>query len=401
MSAWRQGKVQEPVEPVRFKPISRGDDTRRFPCEQCGALVTFEPGSNELVCDYCNHRTPIDRAEGLIREYNLKEALSWLSKAGPAAERPATQCESCAAEFDFDRHVHSGECPFCGTPIVVGTGSSKHIKPRSLLPFRITENEAEEQFRKWLKGLWFAPGKMKRHARKDAALAGVYVPFWTYDSQTNTQYVGERGDAYMVPQSYTTVENGRRVRRTRMVRKVRWRPVRGRVRRFFDDVLVGATRSLPRKITDSLLPWDLENLTPYNEKYLSGFQSEVYQVDLDQGFDVAVDVMNGIIRRDIARDIGGDHQRIHHADTRHSSTTFKHVLLPVWSAGFRYGDKTYRFVVNGRTGKVRGERPYSIWKIAFTALAAIAAVVLIMAVADESGALDRLLNNVHISTSGW
>ncbi len=393
MSAWRWRQPEKISPGAQLKPATDAGPPRRFPCEQCGALVTFEPGSNELVCDYCNHRTPIERAEGLIQEYNLKEALSWLSKAGPASERPSTQCESCAAEFDFDRHVHSGECPFCGTPIVVGTGSAKHIKPRSLLPFKITEQQADEQFSRWLKGLWFAPGKIKRHARKNAALAGVYVPFWTYDSQTHTQYVGERGDVYMVPQSYTTMENGRSVRRTRMVSKIRWRPVRGRVQRFFDDVLVGATKSLPRKITDSLLPWDLENLTPYNEKYLSGFQSEVYQVDLDQGFDVAVDAMNRIVRNDVARDIGGDHQRIHHADTRHTNTTFKHVLLPVWSAGFKFGKKIYRFVVNGRTGKVRGERPYSAWKIAFAVLGAIVVAVTIMAVADESGALNRLLES--------
>lgn len=393
MAAWRWRQPEEQAPGAQLKPVTGTAAPRRFPCEQCGALVTFEPGTNELVCDYCNHRTPIERAEGLIREYDLKEALSWLSQAGPATERESTQCESCAAEFDFDRHVHSGECPFCGTPIVIGTGSSKHIKPRSLLPFKITESQAEAQFRRWLKGLWFAPGKVKRHARKDASLAGVYVPYWTYDSQTHTQYVGERGDVYMVPESYTTMENGRPVRRTRMVSKIRWRPVRGRVQRFFDDVLVGATRSLPRKITDSLLPWDLENLTPYNEKYLSGFQSEIYQVDLDQGFDVAVDVMNRIIRRDIARDIGGDHQRIHHADTRHTNTTFKHVLLPVWSAGFRFGKKTYRFVVNGRTGKVRGERPYSAWKIAFAVLGALIAIIAILAIADESGALDELIRS--------
>ena len=126
---------------------------------------------------------------------------------------------------------------------------------------------------------------------------------------------------------------------------------------------------------------------------MSGFQSEVYQVDLDQGFDVAVDAMDRIVRNDVARDIGGDHQRIHHADTRHTNTTFKHVLLPVWSAGFRFGKKTYRFVVNGRTGKVRGERPYSAWKIGFAILGAIAVAVAIIAVADESGALNKLFSS--------
>jgi hypothetical protein len=43
--------------------------------------------------------------------------------------------------------------------------------------------------------------------------------------------------------------------------------------------------------------------------------------------------------------------------------TFKHVLLPVWLAAYKYRGKTYRFVVNGQTGRVQGERPYSAFKI--------------------------------------
>ncbi|MEM9975593.1 MAG: primosomal protein N' (replication factor Y) - superfamily II helicase, partial [Pseudomonadota bacterium] len=35
---------------------------------------------------------------------------------------------------------------------------------------------------------------------------------------------------------------------------------------------------------------------------------------------------------------------------------------------YRYNGKSYRFVVNGRTGRVRGERPWSAIKIAFAVL---------------------------------
>jgi hypothetical protein len=50
--------------------------------------------------------------------------------------------------------------------------------------------------------------------------------------------------------------------------------------------------------------------------------------------------------------------------------TFKHILLPVWVAAYRYGGKPYRFVVNGQTGKVQGERPYSAIKIAIAVILA-------------------------------
>ena len=80
--------------------------------------------------------------------------------------------------------------------------------------------------------------------------------------------------------------------------------------------------------------------------------------------------MAQIIRTDVNRAIGGDQQRIQRLHTSHDDTTFKHVLLPLWTAAFNFRGKTYRFVVNGRNGKTRGERPYSIIKIAIAGVCA-------------------------------
>ena len=82
--------------------------------------------------------------------------------------------------------------------------------------------------------------------------------------------------------------------------------------------------------------------------------------------------MQSEIDRDIRRDIGGDEQRITSRNTRYDDVRFKHILLPVWISSYRYADKVYRFVVNGRTGEVQGERPWSAWKIALAVLAALA-----------------------------
>jgi hypothetical protein len=58
-----------------------------------------------------------------------------------------------------------------------------------------------------------------------------------------------------------------------------------------------------------------------------------------------------------------------------SDVTFKHVLLPVWMAAYKFQDRSFRFVVNGQTGKVQGERPWSKWKIAFAILLALVLAV--------------------------
>ncbi len=348
----------------------------------------YRAGVGALECGHCGHRNRIVDTPAVIEEISLHGALKTLQGAAEAAPaNTAIVCPNCAASFDLGDHVHSGECPFCGTPVVSGTGSARPFKPQALLPFRITAVEAREAYRQWLGKLWFAPSSLKHHARSDAGLDGVYVPYWTYDSDTHTTYAGERGDVYYVTQRYTTVRNGRQVNATRQVPRIRWSPASGSTARLFDDVLIGATRTLPRKITDWLEPWDLDALVPYQEDYLSGFGSEVYQVELDEGFVLAQRIMNQVIRGDVRQVIGGDRQRITRLNTTHSRTTFKHILLPVWSAGYQYRGESYRFVVNARTGKVRGERPYSRWKIALAVLASVAALLVFLYLADASGAL--------------
>jgi hypothetical protein len=149
-----------------------------------------------------------------------------------------------------------------------------------------------------------------------------------------------------------------------------------------------ASRSLPTKYTEGLHPWALDKLQPYAVEFLAGFRAEGYTVSLEDGFADARAKMDAVIRRDVRFDIGGDRQRIHSVDTTMSDLTFKHILLPVWLAAYKYRGKTYPFVVNGQTGRVQGERPWSWIKIAFAgiALAVVAAIIGYLIAISENGA---------------
>jgi hypothetical protein len=255
---------------------------------------------------------------------------------------------------------------------VAEAGAFRGIKPGALLPFKISREDGDGRFRAWIKGLWFAPNRLKQYARQEGRLAGVYVPYWTFDSRTTSWYTGERGDDYWDTEHYTVTVNGRSERRTRQVRRTRWRSVSGVVREFFDDVLVLATPSLPAEHARKLEPWDLKNAVPFQPDYLSGFRAETYQVGLEEGFERATRIMDDGIRASVRRDIGGDHQRIHSLNTKHENITFKHVLLPVWICAYRFGERVFRVLINARTGEVQGERPWSWVKIALAVLGALA-----------------------------
>lgn len=370
---------------------------KHFPCTQCGAALNYAVGTQSLKCLYCGHVNAITTATERLREMDFHAAVRRLQNSPQAGSvNEAISCPNCAAQFAWDTHLHSGECPFCGTSVVTQTSESKPLKPKGLLPFKITADTARDSYKNWLNRRWFAPGALKKYARTDTTLNGVYVPYWTYDSDTSTAYHGQRGEVYYITQHYTAKVNGRLVTRTRRVPKVRWYNASGRTSRHFDDVLVGATKTLPRQITDYLAPWDLENLIPYTQDYLAGFGSEVYQVDLDEGFSIAQETMDSVIRSDVRRAIGGDKQRISSLNTHHSDTTFKHVLLPLWTAGFQFRGKTYRFVVNGRTGKVRGERPYSVIKIAMAGIVGAVLAGAALFVLSQTQAMDSVVSSGYI-----
>ena len=302
--------------------------SHRFPCTACGADYRFDPAQDRLACDHCGHTEEIGLTRGpSIRELDFEDALQAKLPAQDIEETRVSQCPNCAAEVEFDAHTHAAECPFCATPVVTDTG-------------------------------------LQDYARKGRAMSGIYVPYWTFDADTTSRYSGERGTVYY--DTITVVRDGKREHQ--QVAKIRWSPARGRVARFFDDVLVLASRSLPKRFTDALEPWDLAALEPYRPEYLAGFRAEGYSVELSEGYEEARAHMARVIERDVKFDIGGDRQRIHDIDTSVKDVTFKHILLPVWLAAYKYRGRSFRFVVNGRTGRVQGERPYSAWKIFFAVL---------------------------------
>jgi len=354
-------------------------ESERFPCARCGAQLRFRPGAAALVCDHCGFENEIaPSAPGpwggeTLREMDYEDAIADRLGAEDEEEIRTAHCEACGADVEFDPSTHAAECPFCASPLVTDTGASRHIKPKGVAPFQLNEGEARSAMRRWLGQLWFAPSELKDYARAGRPMQGVYVPYWTFDADTQTAYSGMRGDVYYVTQYVTVMQDGKPHRVARQVPQIRWSPRSGRVRRWFDDVLVLASRALPKRYTDRLAPWDLAALQPYRPDYLAGFRAEAYTVRLEEGFAEARQIMDRVIERDVRFDIGGDRQQIHQMRTQIADVTFKHILLPVWLAAYKYRGQTYRFVVNGQTGAVEGERPYSTWKIAVAVVAGLLA----------------------------
>jgi len=368
-------------------PSTPPEKVHCYPCPSCGAHLLFEPRDGFLSCPYCGHKEAIPESADQVQERSFEQYLQIRPEQLEqlAANALEVRCQSCGATVTFTPPEVAGQCDFCGVQIVAQPKSADPIlAPEGVLPFRFTQREAETGLRQWLQSRWFAPNALKQFARPDA-INGVYLPFWTYDAYTTSYYAGERGEHYYTSETYSERDSqGREVTRTRQVRHTRWSPATGEVARWFDDVLVAATTSLPQKRLEALEPWDLTELKPYDPAFLSGFRAQRYQVDLAQGFEHVKQFAAGVIKGDVRQAIGGDEQRIHNIATHYSGVTFKHLLLPVYAGAYRFNQKVFQIVVNGRTGEIQGDRPYSFWKIAL--LVGTIALILVIVVGVLSSA---------------
>ena len=340
---------------MKFKSIN-------FTCKNCGAPLRFSPIEGSLKCEFCSSKESIERSLEEVKEYDLASALNHLERHSEQEINKEVKCNKCAATFKMTPYSFSSNCPYCGTPAI--TDFVKEITPESLLPFQVSQKEAREKFKKWIGSLWLAPSKLKKFLDGNERLKGYYLPHWTYDADTTSHYQGQRGDIYYVTVERTVVVNGRQERRRVQEPRIRWTPVSGTVYDSFDDITIGASKTISHTILENLAPWHTSHLVPFNEKYLLGFDAEEYTIGLDNGFELAKVKMNRVIRQHIRRDIGGDQQQINYLQTKYANSSYKNVLFPLWTAKFRWKNKTYNYAINAQTGKVVGERPYSWLKIA-------------------------------------
>ena len=359
----------EPV--VGAEPSPSGEVS--FPCENCGAEARWDPEADALSCEYCGHTKAVPRGEGTVVERSFDEAGA--AARGLGIEVRVARCDTCGAQVSFDDSATARSCVYCGSPAVLEQEANRNaIRPESLVPLDVGRATVEENFRRWLRGLWFRPNKLKRTKRFEAV--GVYVPFWTYDCAVHSEWSADAGYYYYVTETYTTMVNGKPQTRTRQVRKTRWVPAWGDRDDTYDDLLVHASSGEAEALVRKLGDFDTSALVPYRPEYLAGWHAEEYGVDLEQGWVTAQARVEAEQRKRCSRDVPGDTQRSLRVRSNIHHVRWKHILLPIWSLNYRYGSKSYTVLVHGQSGKVVGRAPLSWAKILLFVLGLIAALLL-------------------------
>ncbi|MCD0475131.1 hypothetical protein LPB87_12080 [Flavobacterium sp. EDS] len=314
----------------------KNETLKAFDCSNCGAGLKYKPGTTTLICEYCNTKNIIPQEQTIIEENDFVTYLEKLESENSVVEE-TLQCKSCGAASTININSKSSDCPYCNTPLIdASTKEDRTIKPQYLLPFKIDKQKAALLGYNWAKDTWFT----KQIQSSSIDLSGVYVPHWTFDVQTNSNYNVERKQV-----------NGNNTYLQSMS---------GNLSLFFDDIVVPASGTVDTNLLAKVGPWITKNLVNTNDQYLSDYIVEKHKLGLKQGFYVGKKAIDETISKQINSQVGsGSNTKVKSIQSQYNNIKFKHILLPLYVATYEYKGQKNIFYINGNTGAVAGVRPKS------------------------------------------
>ena len=308
-------------------------------CNACGGTMDFDPKTGMLVCAFCGNAVAITDE---FAEIERAEELSFLDAEETGncdwgSETKTVVCKNCGAETVYDSIETAGVCPYCGSNQVMEAAEKNTLAPGGVCPFRFDAEQADELFRKWIKRRWFCPSDLKKNAGR-VTMKGIYLPYWTFDSDTHSFYTARYGIVR------TVVVGSGNNRRTHTY--VDWYRTRGYYDRFFNDCAVQGSERHNTWLLNQIAPFDTEDNVAYKPEYLAGFLAERYSVGLSDAWSTA----KGKIERDLHSYVCQEIRMRHHADrvenvcinTAHNDVTYKYLMLPVWMSHYEYKNESQK-----------------------------------------------------------
>ena len=358
-------------------------------CPQCGGVMDFDPNIGGMACPYCGYEEEIVKEAASAAELEFDKAEN-TDNCDWGAKKKQIICKSCGAETIYDALEVASECPYCGSNQVMEAADENTIAPGGVVPFSVTNEQASANFKQWIGKKFFCPKLAKQSAEPDA-FTGIYLPYWTFDTDTFSRYSGKYGidrkekykDSQGNVQEKTVTD---------------WHRTSGTYKLVIDDELVQGSERHDSAMLKGLEPFETEKNVPYKPEYVAGFAAERYSVGLKAAWEKAKESISRKIKSNVTSKIIQENHADHAKDVKVSTTfnkiTYKYLMLPIWCSSFKYQDKVYQFMVNGQTGKVYGKTPISVGKVILVILIVLAIIGIFACCLGGYSSIQNIISNI-------
>ncbi len=353
---------------------------RTVKCPNCVADMRFDADSGMCVCDYCGASFNMseismetineikedgkelyetkDQSHNISQEpedvtvdTKLNEENTEYSDPDNGFSAIKHICASCGAEILTDEVTSTPFCIYCGSQNFITERIDNALRPTAVIPFKYGKEAAIEKFFAWCGGGKYTPFGFcsKKNVEK---ITGLYVPYWLYDMDCSMDLEAEvycedikvHGNTQTVTTSTFKAE---------MLRNMSW-----------NNISYDASQKMANDLMDAIEPYDFKEMVPFDEKYLLGFCSDMYDVP-SESFrekiknDVHTDMLNTYASETPKNFTGYKSYRLKNDKSSIRRFDAKYALLPVWILNYKYLGNTYTFLMNGQTGETTGHYPIS------------------------------------------
>ena len=235
-------------------------------------------------------------------------------------------CPKCGGPLNLSVGEVIVTCPYCGTASRM-RGDKPFVLRHGMLAARVDRREAESIIAGWMAGGFLKPDDLAKASRFES-LECVYVPFYVFDVDASTPYVG------------VLTRTGTHERREGTL-----------VRDYFWKVLGRRSGEFP--VREYKLP--LQHYVPFetadmvrDARFLNA------EIDEDEALVLAWQQVDAHMR-ELLKDLVDE---VEHADTSMVTGETQFLHAPIWFGRYTYRDAHFDIVVDAASGQViRGEIP--------------------------------------------
>jgi len=325
-----------------------------YKCPCCGGAVSFDSGTQKMVCPFCDAEFDVEALKNEQEETDRNsqpEQQEWESNVDNQWSTEELNgmnvyvCNSCGGEVIAEEVTGATACPYCDSPIVLKSSFSGDLRPDFVIPFKLDKKAAKEAMFAHLKGKKLLP-KVFRDENHIDEIKGLYVPFWLFNSSTDSRYIfratkvrhwSDSKYEYTETSHYNVYRDGKL---------------------DFRNIPVDGSEKMDDALMESLEPFDFSQAVDFQSAYLAGYLADKYDVDEKQSEVRANERIKKSTEQAFASTVVGYSSVIPaSSNIKLKGGSAKYALYPVWLLNTVWNGEKYTFAVNCQTGKTVGNLP--------------------------------------------
>lgn len=318
-----------------------------YDCPNCAVNLKFDIQTQKMKCYSCSTLIDPYKLEDRKGMADERKADEFDEKFNEEYEVTMFSCPQCGGKiYSMDTQA-AGFCSFCGSATVLNSRLEKVIRPKYIVPFRITKNRCVDIFKNYMKQSKFIPKEL-RDENAIESFRGIYIPFWVYKAKQDELV------------SFQAVQYKDELRgKMKYIYKVS-----GYLDCEYYGAVHDASAAFEDDISEQLLPYDLDKFQKFTPAFLSGFYADIADVEPE----LYSNYIAGVIDRVTVENLK-QHPKMHEyivGDDPFEEFDFKTkmvdanlVMLPVWLLSYRKNGRIAYIAVNGLTGKIAADMPIS------------------------------------------